>query len=465
MRKVFLSSTSKDLFEYREAAAKAIHDLDGYHCVQMENFGARNQQALEFCRGKVRECDIFVGILGLLYGSCPEGVNLSYTEDEYVTAIEAGIPRLMFVSPEGFNVPGTLREPDEMWTRQQSFRSRVNKDQIRATFSDPDELARVVVSAIYNWEKTQVSQVAGPATTSPPDWRSRPPQERAPNLGPLVARMCDRRIQESDFSDFFRESLRARRGAPQIYLIHGEESECPWSLVDRLSRTRLQDYAHHRWGEQHGVVSEKVVEWIYEGDSDERLERLTTRLFTQFDRGYEYENGDVSASAFARLSSSMIDPLVVIRHDVRAARWDKTVKNFLEQYLRFWDEVGIHSPKPQFVVFLTVIHPAQESGWKNWLGLSRFDKKQILKEMEELTTSRRKVTNGVCPTLLLKELACVSRDDVMDWFSLNKIYDDVKVWQSKCHEMFKTGDCLRMAEIESQLKLIHREFTERRGYV
>ena len=148
MRKVFLSSTSKDLFEYREAVAKAIHGLDGYHCVQMENFGARNQQALEFCRGKVRECDIFVGILGLLYGSCPEGVNLSYTEDEYVTAIEAGIPRLMFVSPEGFNVPGTLREPDEIWTRQQAFRSRVNKDQIRATFSDPDELARVVVSAI-----------------------------------------------------------------------------------------------------------------------------------------------------------------------------------------------------------------------------------------------------------------------------------------------------------------------------
>jgi len=88
-----------------------------------------------------------------------------------------------------------------------------------------------------------------------------------------------------------------------------------------------------------------------------------------------------------------------------------------------------------------------------------------LKELEELTTSRRKVANGVCPTLLLKELTCVSRDDVMDWFSLNKIYDDVKVWQSKCHEMFKTGDCLRMAEIEHQLKLIHREFTERRGYV
>src|SRR5262249_1917380 len=147
-------STAKDLFEYREAVAKAIHSLDGYHCVGMEDFGARNRQALEFCRARVRECDLFVGVLGLLYGSCPEGYELSYTEGEYVTASDSATPRLMFVSADEFNVPGTLRESDEMWRRQQSFRARVNKDQVRATFKDPDELARAVISAIFNWEKT-----------------------------------------------------------------------------------------------------------------------------------------------------------------------------------------------------------------------------------------------------------------------------------------------------------------------
>jgi Domain of unknown function (DUF4062) len=44
MRKVFLSSTSKDLFEYREAVAKAIHDLDGYHCVQVTTPPARSRR-------------------------------------------------------------------------------------------------------------------------------------------------------------------------------------------------------------------------------------------------------------------------------------------------------------------------------------------------------------------------------------------------------------------------------------
>src|SRR5262245_23917974 len=251
MRKVFLSSTSRDLFEYREAVAKAIHGLDGYHCVKMEDFGARDQQALEFCRGKVLECELFIGILGLLYGSCPEGVEISYTEDEYVTASQRAIPRLMFVSPDEFNVPGTLRETDEMWRRQKAFRDRVNKDQIRATFKDPDELASAVVRAIYNWEKTRAAQAPEPtpglAQSPRPDERSRSSQDHGPNLGPLVARMCDRKAQEEDFADFFREQLRARRGAPHVYLVHGEESQCPWSLVDRLSQTRLRDYAHHRW--------------------------------------------------------------------------------------------------------------------------------------------------------------------------------------------------------------------------
>jgi hypothetical protein len=167
MRKIFLSSTSRDLLEYREAVAKAIHGLDGYHCVRMEDFGARDQQALEFCRSKVRECELFIGILGLLYGSCPEGVEMSYTEDEYETASQSAIPRLMFVSPDEFNVLGTLREPDEMWRRQQSFRARVNKDQIRATFKDPDELARAVVSAIFNWDKTHGARDPEPSPPPP----------------------------------------------------------------------------------------------------------------------------------------------------------------------------------------------------------------------------------------------------------------------------------------------------------
>ncbi len=82
MKQIFLSSVSKNLRDYREAAFNAIQRLDGHHCVRMEDFGARDSQSDDFCRQKVNECDIFVGIIGPDYGSCPPGSNKSFTERE-----------------------------------------------------------------------------------------------------------------------------------------------------------------------------------------------------------------------------------------------------------------------------------------------------------------------------------------------------------------------------------------------
>lgn len=79
-KSVFLSSTAKDLKEYREAAYRAIEGLDGYHCVRMEDFGARDDISEDFCLSRVEECDLFVGIVGHLYGSCPNIREKSYAE-------------------------------------------------------------------------------------------------------------------------------------------------------------------------------------------------------------------------------------------------------------------------------------------------------------------------------------------------------------------------------------------------
>ena len=39
MKTAFLSSTAKDLAEYRDAAYQAIEGLDDWHCRRMEDFG------------------------------------------------------------------------------------------------------------------------------------------------------------------------------------------------------------------------------------------------------------------------------------------------------------------------------------------------------------------------------------------------------------------------------------------
>ena len=85
-RKAFLSSTGKDLAEYRQAVFEAINGLDVWKCVHMEDFGARARPVHDFDAEAVRRCDLFIGILGHCYGTIPRGHKRSYTEQEYDTA-------------------------------------------------------------------------------------------------------------------------------------------------------------------------------------------------------------------------------------------------------------------------------------------------------------------------------------------------------------------------------------------
>src|SRR5262245_17859737 len=95
---VFLSSTSRDLTAYREAVHRAIDGLPGFQLVKMEDFGARDTSAKDLCARLVQECDLFVGLMGHYYGSCPPGEPPSFTELECRTATAAGLSRLMFVA-------------------------------------------------------------------------------------------------------------------------------------------------------------------------------------------------------------------------------------------------------------------------------------------------------------------------------------------------------------------------------
>jgi tetratricopeptide (TPR) repeat protein len=157
MKTAFLSSTARDLAKYRDAAYKAIEGLDDWHCVRMEDFGARDAMADEFCREKAAECDVFVGIVGHCYGSSPKGSEKSYTEQEYDAAIATNTPRLMFLAPEDFPLPAYLIEPDERRAKQRAFRDRVNAERIRDTFTSPEDLAGRVRQAIYNWVQEQAT--------------------------------------------------------------------------------------------------------------------------------------------------------------------------------------------------------------------------------------------------------------------------------------------------------------------
>ena len=152
IKTVFLSSTSKDLQEHRDAAYGAIEGLDGYHCVRMEDFGARHWDTDEFCRAKVAECDLFVGLVGVLHGSCPPGLKTSYTRREYQAAVDKEKPRLMFVTSDDFPIPaGITKETKEDQQRQERFQKQIRRSRPVPKFAKPNELAVLVLQAIYHW--------------------------------------------------------------------------------------------------------------------------------------------------------------------------------------------------------------------------------------------------------------------------------------------------------------------------
>ena len=140
--RVFLSSTSRDLEAYREAVHRAIDGLPGFELVKMEDFGARDASAKDLCARLVRECDVFVGLLGHFYGSCPPGEPVSFTELEYRTATAARLSRLMFLAPEDFPIPASLRESETLFERQKALRREVRAERVVDDFDTPEKRAR-----------------------------------------------------------------------------------------------------------------------------------------------------------------------------------------------------------------------------------------------------------------------------------------------------------------------------------
>jgi hypothetical protein len=163
MLTIFLSSTTKDLAQHREAAYRAITGLDGYHCVRMEDFGSWDTAPDDFCRAKVAKCDLFVCIVGPLYGSrSPAG--LSYTEREFEAAIEHDKTCLAFLTADDFPLAANLIESDEDRKCQLAFRQKVSKGRLVTRFSTPDQASVQVVQAIRNWEASQAALTPTQAT-------------------------------------------------------------------------------------------------------------------------------------------------------------------------------------------------------------------------------------------------------------------------------------------------------------
>jgi hypothetical protein len=155
--RVFLSHTSElrnfpEKGSYMAEAERAV-SAAGHVIVDMANFPAANQPAAQECAERVRGCDVYVGVLGTLYGSpVRDKTEVSYTELEFDTATAAGLPRLVFLldkTAADVGIPLDALIDLKFGARQEAFRRRVQASGlVTQSFANPDELGRVVERAL-----------------------------------------------------------------------------------------------------------------------------------------------------------------------------------------------------------------------------------------------------------------------------------------------------------------------------
>src|SRR5205807_2678831 len=89
----------------------------------------RDSQPAEYCRRAVAEVDVYVGVIGLRYGSpVRDRPDVSYTELEFEAATEREIPRLVLLldeTAEQLPIPPVHLFDHEYGARQADFRRRL----------------------------------------------------------------------------------------------------------------------------------------------------------------------------------------------------------------------------------------------------------------------------------------------------------------------------------------------------
>jgi len=161
---VFVSHTS-ELREFPAdgsyvAAVERAISACRHVIVDMADFPAADQVPAELCADRVRECDVYVGVLGTRYGSpVRDRPEVSYTELEFDTAAEEGLPRLVFLLDTGaadVGIPVRALLDRDHGARQDAFRRRVqDSGLVTQEFSDPATLGQLVERSLRELAETR----------------------------------------------------------------------------------------------------------------------------------------------------------------------------------------------------------------------------------------------------------------------------------------------------------------------
>jgi len=136
---VFISSTFVDLKEERKKVWECLEKFD-VTVKGMEQFGARTPSPLTTCISEVEQSDIYVGIVGMRYGSEEPNSGKSYSQLEYEKAIEQAKEILIYlIDEENSTVTPNLIQYDKI-QKLNNFKTILRDKHTVDSFSNSQDL-------------------------------------------------------------------------------------------------------------------------------------------------------------------------------------------------------------------------------------------------------------------------------------------------------------------------------------
>lgn len=160
-RRVFVSSTWRDLQEHRAAIKEKIIRRDLLFR-GMEHFGADPENRTPSIKivDEVKAADIYCGVFGVRYGSIDSATGVSMTELELNAAEASGKPMLIYVIDEDAHVKVSDIEPSpEGRQKLEELRKRLLSKYVAYMFKSPDDLSQQVYADLGKLQ-------SGPAPTA-----------------------------------------------------------------------------------------------------------------------------------------------------------------------------------------------------------------------------------------------------------------------------------------------------------
>lgn len=154
-KKVFISSTYKDLLEHRKEVWKVL-EKHNVIVSGMEEFGARKSDSLTTCLEEVRNSDIYIGILGMIYGSIEKKSGKSFTQLEYEEAIRNNLDIYIYLIDKNESLLKISNIDFRNYDKLDEFKSALKSKHTIDWFKDSIELKEKVNSLLNKLSGTLI---------------------------------------------------------------------------------------------------------------------------------------------------------------------------------------------------------------------------------------------------------------------------------------------------------------------